>query len=143
MKTQSRSTWALALSAGLLLLVQAACGRGNNADDEGDSPDGTGATTSAGGSSSNPQAGASSVAGSVVTTGGAAPTTAGTGPVSMAGTTSTTGGVTGAGGMGGPTKPIWPDGRGPSVAFTTYEAEAMDTNAMKTVVSRAFGRLSG
>lgn len=143
MKTQSRSTWALALSAGLLLLVPAACGRGSSTDDSDDGPDGTGATTAAGGSISNPQAGSSSVAGSAVTTGGAAPTTGGTGPVSMAGTTSTTGGVTGTGGMGGPAKPIWPDGRGPSVAFTSYEAEAMDTNAMKTVVSRAFGRLSG
>lgn len=139
MKTQSHSTWALALSAGLLLLGQVACGRGDNTDDEGD---GTGATT-AGGSIANPQAGSSSVAGSALTTGGAAPTTGGTGPVGTAGTTSTTGGVTGTGGMGGPAKPIWPDGRGPSVAFTTYEAEAMDTNAMKTVVSRAFGRLSG
>ena len=143
MKTQSRSTWAIALSAGLLLLVQGACGRGNNTDDDDDGPDGNGATTSVGGSSSTPQAGTTSVAGTTVTTGGQAPTTGGMGPVSMAGTTSTTGGVTGTGGMGGPTKPIWPDGRGPSVAFTTYEAEAMDTNAMKTVATRAFGRLSG
>jgi Pectate lyase superfamily protein len=138
MKTQSHGTWALALSAGLLLLGQVACGRGNNTDDEGDGPDGTGATTAAGGSIANPQAGSSSVAGSALATGGAAPATGGTGPVGTAGTMSATGG-----GMGGPAKPIWPDGRGPSVAFTTYEAEAMDTNATKTVASRAFGRLSG
>jgi hypothetical protein len=139
--TRSRSTWSVTAAAGLVLLCQVACGRGSNSDDSDGDPDGTGATAATGGSSNPGVGGAANLAGASNPAGGVS-AAGGTDPVSMAGT-ATAGGTMGTGGVGGPSKPIWPDGRGPSVPFTAYEAEAMDTNAMKTVPTRAFGRLSG
>ncbi len=140
MKNRTRPT-KLGLFATLFLLVsQSACSRGTDSGDpdDDDNGDNTGATSSGGGMTGT--GGANNPGGGSNPGGGNNPG-AGSGPVGMAGSGS--GGSVGAGGMGGPSKPIWPDGRGPSVAFTTYEAEAMDTNAMKTVASRAFGRVSG
>ncbi len=141
-KTRSRSSWTVSTVSllPLLLLSQLACGRGS-ANSIGDDEDDTMTTGGAQGGSANPTAGAPPVGGATNPIGGAAPTTGGSAPVSMAGAAGM-GGMAGTGGVGGPTKPIWPNGRGPSVAFTAYEAEAMDTNAMKTVPTRAFGRLS-
>jgi len=144
MKTLPRSTWAVAAAAGFLLLASAACGRGSNSDDSEQEPDGTGATDAVGGSSNAAGSGGAPVgqAGTTSNPGAGAPQNGGAAPVGTAGS-ATAGGSTGTGGMGGPAKPIWPDGRGPSVPFTAYEAEAMETNGMKTVATRAFGRLSG
>lgn len=105
------------------------------------------AGTDAVGGSVNPVGGAGNVAGSVNPVGGSAPV-AGAAPVGgsapMGGSAPVGGSASGGtGGMGGPSKPLWPDGRGPSVPWRTYEAEAMDTNGMKTVPTRAFNRLSG
>lgn len=129
---------ALAAASLLLLLGQLACGRGSDTpiddEDDGSGVVGTGAQ------SGNPgAAGSPNPNGGSTQTGGQGPmggTSSGAGGTGSGGTPSS-------GGTGGPTKPIWPDGRGPSVAFLTYEAEAMETNAMKTVPTRAFGRLSG
>ncbi len=139
LKTRSRSTWAVSLATGLLLLSQVACGRGSSNAGDGYDSVSTAATGADGGSSNPPVGGAGNVGGGANPTGGTAPST---NPVGMAGS-APTGGTIGTGGVGGPTKPIWPDGRGPSVAFTSFEAEAMDTNATKTIPTRAFGRLSG
>ncbi len=119
MKIVSRSTWAVSVAAGLLLIGQVACGPGSNSDDGKQEPAGTDAV----GGSANLVGGAGSVGGSAAPVGGAASVGGGGGtkPLGTGGSI-TTGGMTGAGGMGGPVKPIWPDGRGPSVAFTTYEA---------------------
>ena len=143
MKTRSCSSWPALAAACLLLLGSVACGRGssNSSGDDDDDDSSTGATSAQGGSDVNPSGGAGNVAGASNPVGGMAPT-GGTNPVGTGGT-SPAGGMMAAGGMGGPSKPIWPDGRGPSVAFKSYEAEAMDTNGMKTVPTRAMGRLSG
>jgi len=143
-KFRAPSAQVAALITCLSLVGAVACGRGSSHgsgdDDDDDSGFGAGAV---GGSGNLPSGGVASTAGSSSMPGAGAPNTAGgtNGAGGAAGGTST-GGMT-SGGMGGPMKPIWPDGRGPAVAFTTYEAEAMDTNAMKTVPSRAMGRLSG
>lgn len=136
---RTRSAWPVVTAAALLVFGQAACGRGSaHDDDEEDDGPSQGAAGSVGGSGASPNGGSGNVGGSAnpgAGTGGA-PAIGGTAPAGMAGSVS-------GGGMGGPSKPIWPDGRGPSVPFTTYEAEAMDTNGMKTVPTRAFGRISG
>jgi hypothetical protein len=126
----------------LLLLGSVACGRGTSSSGDDDDDVSAGATTSQGGSDVNPAGGMGNVAGSANPVGGMSPT-GGAAPGGSAGAGGAAGGMVGAGGMGGPAKPIWPDGRGPSVAFKTYEAEAMDTNGMKTVPTRAMGRISG
>ena len=68
MKIVSRSTWAVSVAAGLLLMGQVACGRGSNSDDGEQEPDGTGAV----GGSANLVGGAGSVGGSAAPVGGAA-----------------------------------------------------------------------
>lgn len=145
MTIRIRSTWPAVVVASLLVLGQVACSRGSGGDDDDDDDVGAGATSAVGGTGVTPMGGSSSVAGTSSPTGGTGVMPmGGSGGSSAAGTSN--GGsanMAGTGGMGGPVKPIWPDGRGPSVAFTTYEAEAMDTNGMKTVPTRAFGRLSG
>jgi hypothetical protein len=140
MKTGSRSTLAVWVTTALLLLNQAACGRGSNSADDED--DGTGATANVGGGS-NPSGGAYNPGGGSTPGGGSV-----NNPVGGSATNPTAGSGMGGsgvmtGGAGGMVKPIWPDGRGPSVAFVSYEAEAMETNGTKTVPTRAFTRISG
>lgn len=136
-------TWA-ALAVVVLFLAPLACGRGNAVDDAEGGADAAGATAGGGGSAGAAAGGALSQGGSATPAGGASSPAGGASPEGAGGAAAAGAvGAAGVGGAGGPVKPIWPDGRGPSVAFTTYEAEAMDTNAMKTVPTRAFGRLSG
>jgi len=149
-KNRSHSKWLLAAVAALLFAGTLGCGRGSSAN-SGDDDDSTTPVTTGG---SSAQGGSANLAGggsTTITTGGSVtmPTggsttspTGGSAPVGGMAGTSSMGGMVGAAGMGGPLKPIWPDGRGPSVAFTTYEAEAMDTNGAKTMPTRAFGNLS-
>jgi hypothetical protein len=139
MKIGSRSTSTIWAAASLLLLSQLACGRGSNSSDDLEDDDVVGGSGSVAGSSnpgggnvSHPGGGNAATAGS-----GGASASAGSEPNPTAGSANG-----GSGGSGGVVKPLWPDGRGPSVAFTTYEAEAMDTNGVKTVPTRAFGRAS-
>lgn len=143
-KFRTRVSRAAVAAACLLLLGSAACGHGGHSsqgggdDDDDTNLPGTAGTDAVGGSV-NASGGSGNVAGSVNPTGGAAPN--GGASTGGGGGTPTMGGSAGAGGMGGPTKPLFPNGRGPSVAFRTYEAEAMDTNGMKVGPSRAFGQL--
>jgi hypothetical protein len=137
MKTGSRATVPVWVTTGLLLLNQAACGRGSSSSHDAD--DGTGATPNVGGAAT-PSGGASNAAAGN-TAGDVHDARGGSGPSPAAG--SVTGGAMTTGGSGGVLKPIWPEGRGPSVAFVTYEAEAMETNGTKTIPTRAFGRISG
>jgi hypothetical protein len=145
-----RSTAHVLVGIGLVLLVQFGCGHGTgNGGVEGDDT-ATGATgdTSTGAVDPGPGSSGSSSGGAANSNGGSAQNTGGSKPVGSAGSSS--GGATpggggttpGSGGVGGPSKPIWPDGRGPSVAFTSYEAEDMTTNGVKTAPSRAFGSIS-
>lgn len=143
MKIGFRSTSTVWAALALLVLSPLACGRGSNDSDDLDDDDNNNVAGSAGvGGSSNPSGGSVSnpTGGSTTTTGGSTNPMGGssnpTAGAATGGTTTTTGGA------GGMVKPLWPDGRGPTVAFTTYEAEAMETNGMKTVATRDFGRVS-
>jgi hypothetical protein len=140
-KTGYRSTLAVCFAAGMLLLG-AACQRGTGSSDDGDDDMMGGGTTSVAGSGSPGVAGAGPVGGVSSTMGGSVSNPMGGSVNNPAAGAGMGGSVQAMGGKGGDEKPIWPDGRGPTVAFRSYEAESMDTSGMKTVPTRDFSRLS-
>ncbi len=143
MKNRSRSTYLVLLSL-LASSHQLACGRGTNTGvEDDDEVVSTGGTSSQGGSSPGTAGSTPSPSGGAGPTSGGSAPSGGTPPAGTAGTgTMTGGGMTGSGGVGGPAKPIWPDGRGPEVAFISYEAESLETTGSVTPLSREFGSMS-
>ena len=125
----------------VIAVLSAACENGENVPPT-DSP--SGGTSNAGGSAgtgspSGGAAGASATGGASGASGSAG--TSGGGMTGGAGGEGGSGGAAGSAGTGG-TTPTLPSGRGASVPFLEYEAEAMETNGQVLAASRSFTQVA-
>ena len=131
LRSLSRSPFASLMALGFCVFAYSACTRGEHSpEDDGVS----GSSGSSGGA--NPSVDGAAVGGSSgsAPAGGAAGQSGGT--AGSGGGAGGSSGVGGAGGAGG--KPTLPSGRGATLPFVEYEAEAMQTNGVVLPPTRAF-----